>query len=177
MPDTLSLVAAFSAGLLGGVHCLGMCGGIVSALTLGLQLESGGAKRSVWPFLLAYNGGRVLSYGVAGAIMGGVGALIMAAAPVQWVQHLLLVAAGIFMILLGLYLGGWWPVLSRIEHLGSALWRRIEPLGRRFIPVRSAGQAFVVGVLWGWIPCGSRWTTPRQPCRNCPIPRSKPAKA
>lgn len=158
MPDTLSLVAAFSAGLLGGVHCLGMCGGIVSALTLGLQLESGGAKRSVWPFLLAYNGGRVLSYGVAGAIMGGVGALIMAAAPVQWVQHLLLVAAGIFMILLGLYLGGWWPVLSRIEHLGSALWRRIEPLGRRFIPVRSAGQAFVVGVLWGWIPCGLVYT-------------------
>lgn len=158
MLEPLSLAAAFSAGLLGGVHCLGMCGGIVSALTLGLNRSDGAGGSSLWPFLLAYNGGRVLSYAVAGALMGGIGSLILTAAPAQWAQHVLLAVAGVFMILLGLYLGGWWRVLARVERVGAVLWRRIEPLGRRFIPVRSPGQAFVVGVLWGWIPCGLVYT-------------------
>jgi len=154
MPEVFSYAAAFAAGLLGGVHCLGMCGGIVSALTLGLEP----GRHSLWPFLLAYNAGRLISYTIAGAVMGGVGALLVALAPVQAVQQGLLVVAGVFMILLGLYLGGWWRVLARVERLGTGLWRRIEPLGRRFIPVRSAGQAFAVGMLWGWIPCGLVYT-------------------
>jgi len=158
MPDPFSFAAAFAAGLLGGVHCLGMCGGIVSALTLGLEAGPQPGRRSLWPFLLAYNSGRVLSYVAAGGVMGGIGALVVSLAPVQVVQQGLLAVAGVFMILLGLYLGGWWRVLGRVEHLGTALWRRIEPLGRRFIPVRSVGQAFAVGAVWGWIPCGLVYT-------------------
>ena len=156
-PEGMTLTAAFAAGLLGGVHCLGMCGGIVGALTLGLD-RAPGAPRPVWPFLLAYNSGRVLSYTLAGAIMGGLGALVVALAPAQAVQRFLLAAAGVFMVLLGLYLGGWWRVLVRVERLGGALWRRVEPLGRRFLPVRTARQAFAIGVLWGWIPCGLVYT-------------------
>lgn len=155
--DGLSLMAAFVAGLLGGVHCLGMCGGIVSALTLGLERQPGG-QRSIWPFLVAYNTGRVLSYTLAGAIMGGLGALVLALAPAQALQRFLLLTAGVVMVLLGLYLGGWWRVLVRVERLGGGLWRRLEPLGRRFLPVRTPAQAFAIGVLWGWIPCGLVYT-------------------
>lgn len=159
MTDAMSLTAAFVTGLLGGVHCLGMCGGIVGALTLGLGDTRGvGNGRSLWPYLIAYNVGRILSYSVAGALMGGVGALVLAVAPAQTVQHGLLAAAGIFMILLGLYLGGWWRLLAAVERLGGGLWRRIEPLGRRFLPVRTPGQALIIGILWGWIPCGLVYT-------------------
>ena len=59
------------------------------------------------------------------------------------------------MILLGLYLAGWLTVLSRLEQAGGALWRRIEPLGRRFFPVRTPLQALGIGLVWGWLPCGS----------------------
>ena len=64
------------------------------------------------------------------------------------------IIAAIIMILLGLYLGGWWQALQWLERLGARAWRYIEPLGRRFIPVRHAGQALLLGLVWGWLPCG-----------------------
>ena len=64
----ISLLSAFVVGLLGGVHCVGMCGGIVGALSLGLP-----HSRSRWPIMLAYNLGRIGSYTLAGAIMGALG--------------------------------------------------------------------------------------------------------
>ena len=93
MPETFALTAAFAAGLLGGVHCVGMCGGIVSALTLGLDGGSGGRRRSLWSFLVAYNAGRVLCYVLAGAFVGGVGALVVSLAPVRAAQQTMLLAA------------------------------------------------------------------------------------
>lgn len=58
------------------------------------------------------------------------------------------------MIALGLYLGGWWMELTWLEKAGAVLWRRIEPLGWGFAAaVRSTGQAALVGLLWGWLPC------------------------
>jgi len=150
----MSYLTAFVVGLLGGAHCVGMCGGIVSALTFGLPQEQRGRLAAMMPFQLAYNLGRITSYVVAGAVMGALGMLIAELMPVYYAQHVLLAVAGIFMILLGLYLGGWWMVLNRLEQAGGALWRRIEPISRRLLPVRTPGQALVVGMIWGWIPCG-----------------------
>jgi hypothetical protein len=58
------------------------------------------------------------------------------------------------MILFGIYLAGWWHSLLFLEKAGAYLWKYIEPLGRRFIPVRTAGQAYLLGLVWGWLPCG-----------------------
>jgi sulfite exporter TauE/SafE len=62
--------------------------------------------------------------------------------------------AGLFMVALGLYLAGWWRGLLRIEAAGGHLWRRIEPLGRGLLPVRRVRDAWALGLLWGWLPCG-----------------------
>ena len=86
--------------------------------------------------------------------MGALGFYFSGLLPVQTAQRVLLGLAGVFMVLLGLYLGGWWNLLSRIERMGGVLWRRIEPLGRGLLPVRSPGQAVALGLLWGWLPCG-----------------------
>jgi hypothetical protein len=66
----------------------------------------------------------------------------------------LLAVAGLFMVLMGLYLAGWWMLLGHLERAGGAIWRRMEPLGRRLLPVRTPVQALGVGLIWGWIPCG-----------------------
>jgi len=58
------------------------------------------------------------------------------------------------LILLGLYLAGIWRVLAMLEMLGSKLWQRIQPLSSSLLPVRSARQSFMLGMLWGWLPCG-----------------------
>jgi hypothetical protein len=152
--DPQTYLAAFLVGLLGGVHCVGMCGGLVGALTMGIARPSQGGVLAILPFNLAYNLGRVASYTLAGALMGGLGVLLVSWLPVYHAQRVLLGLAGIFMVLLGLYLGGWWPGLVKIEALGGALWRRIEPWGRRLLPVRSPRQALLLGLLWGWLPCG-----------------------
>ena len=147
-------LAAFLIGLTGGVHCFGMCGGIVGALTLGLPPVPGHPLLARLPYLLAYNLGRIASYATAGALAGGVGAWAAHWVSVHRAQLGLQVLAGLFMILLGLYLAGWWRGLSRLEQAGGVLWRRIEPLGRRFFPVRTPVRALGIGLVWGWLPCG-----------------------
>ena len=149
-----SYLAAFVVGLLGGGHCAGMCGGIVGALTFGLPERVRQHFPSTLPYQLGYNLGRVASYVAAGAIMGGLGVLLAGIIPIYLAQKTLLVIAALFMILLGLYLGGWWMGLARIEKIGGGLWRRIEPFARRLLPVHSPAQALVLGIVWGWIPCG-----------------------
>ncbi|HFD80595.1 MAG TPA: sulfite exporter TauE/SafE family protein [Gammaproteobacteria bacterium] len=149
----VSMLSAFLVGLLGGVHCVGMCGGIVGALSLGLpSRERVGATR--WKYLLAYNAARIASYTLAGALFGGIGWLAANWSGLHQAQLWLQALAALFMVALGLYLGGWWQGLAHIEQLGASLWRRLEPLGRRFLPIATPRQAFLLGLLWGWLPCG-----------------------
>jgi hypothetical protein len=148
------LLAAFLVGLLGSTHCLGMCGGIVSALTLGLEER---IRRSAWrlaPYLLAYNIGRIASYMLAGALAGALSAQVFGLAPPEQIRFIVKLVAGSFMIALGLYLAGWWPGLQTLERWGGVVWKRIEPVGRRLLPVNHPLKALGFGLVWGWLPCG-----------------------
>lgn len=153
-----SYIAAFLVGLLGGVHCVGMCGGVVGALCLGLEQDSTNIQnktRAALPYLLAYNAGRISSYTFAGILMGSVGWLGSHLFDIYLLQQSLEIIAALFMLALGLYIAGWWKVLANIERLGGkVIWKKLEPLGRRFMPVRSYSHAFLLGVIWGWLPCG-----------------------
>ena len=157
MEIEVSYIAAFLVGLLGGVHCIGMCGGIVGALCLGLeqdQTAQQGFKRS-FPFLLSYNAGRITSYTLAGVLMGGIGWLGSHLFTLYSLQQTLEIIAATFMLALGLYIAGWWKGLARVERWGGkVIWKRLEPFGRRFMPVKTYNHAFVLGSVWGWLPCG-----------------------
>jgi sulfite exporter TauE/SafE len=145
--------AVFLVGLLGGVHCAGMCGGIVSALTL--QMPGKSSERGpVWMIHLSYNLGRISSYALAGAVMGALGSLGLLLNNALPVQMTLYIGANVMMIALGLYLTGMTGALAFTERAGQWLWRRVQPLTRRFLPVRGPAQAFPLGMLWGWLPCG-----------------------
>ena len=146
-------LAAFLVGLFGGVHCLGMCGGIVSALTFSLPPAQRNGLQ-LMPLLLAYNGGRISSYVLAGALGGGLGAAFLSFTGVDILRHTLQIIAAVFMIALGLYLGGFWMGVAKIENAGRVVWQQIEPFGRRFMPVDSPLKALPLGFIWGWLPCG-----------------------
>ncbi len=153
MPIDISYWSAFLVGLLGGVHCVGMCGGIVAALSLGLAPEAR-EPRAMWPILLAYNVARIVSYSLAGTLLGGLGYLAAHWTGLHVLQLGLQVLAGLMMVALGLYLAGWWMGLRWLEQQGGHWWRWLEPLGRRLLPIHTPRQAFVLGLLWGWLPCG-----------------------
>ena len=142
--------AAIAVGFLGGTHCVGMCGGIVSALSLSIDQP----KKTPLSFLLAYNVGRIVSYVIAGAIAGGLGALLAANSSLHSAQTGLSIVAAGFMFLMGLYIAGWSSVLSKVEKAGGVIWRQLEPLGRRFLPVKQTDHALWLGMVWGWLPCG-----------------------
>lgn len=150
----LTFLAAFLVGLLGSTHCLGMCGGIVSALTFGVSDEIRRSPGRLTLFLLAYNAGRIASYVVAGALAGAASAGAFGMLPPSSVPWAVKLLTGGFMIALGLYLAGWWPGLQMLERWGGVLWQRIEPFGRRLLPVNHPLKALVFGLLWGWLPCG-----------------------
>lgn len=123
-----------------------MCGGIVGALSLGAPAR--------WSMLLSYNSGRILSYGVAGAIAGALGAASMGLEGQVPVRLILFFFANLMLVALGLYLLGMTRTLAFTERAGQHLWRVIQPLTKRFLPVRTVAQAFPLGLLWGWLPCG-----------------------
>jgi len=146
------LVSALILGLLGGGHCLGMCGGLMGALTLAIPPQQRGRRLQL---LLAYNLGRILSYSAAGLLLGLAGWAVRGSAAEVVMRSL----AALLLIAMGLYLAGWWSGLTRIEALGRGLWRHIQPLTRRFMPVSSLPRALMLGGLWGWLPCGLVYST------------------
>lgn len=153
MPELAPLlVSALILGLLGGGHCLGMCGGLMGALTLAIPPEQRGRRLQL---LLAYNLGRILSYSLAGLLLGLAGWAIAGSKAEVAMRTM----AALLLIAMGLYLAGWWSGLTRIEALGRGLWRHIQPLTRRFMPVSNLPRALVLGGLWGWLPCGLVYST------------------
>lgn len=150
MPET-GYLAVFLIGLLSGTHCVSMCGGIVGALTVQVQVPGG---RAQWPLHLAYNLGRISTYTVLGGLIGGLGSIGMLYDGMLPVQLSLYVLANLMLIALGLYLTGFTRLLAPLERGGHRIWRRIQPHTRRFLPARSVRQALPLGMLWGFIPCG-----------------------
>jgi len=148
-------ITAFLIGLLGGNHCVGMCGGIVTALTIGLSNQKRNDGRKFFTYQLSYNTGRILTYTLTGALAASIGAVSEHYGFGMQVRKILTLTAASVMIFLGLYLTGRWKTaIIKIENIGSVLWRRIEPLAKNFIPIRSISHALIAGILWEWLPCG-----------------------
>jgi sulfite exporter TauE/SafE len=150
---SIDFLSAFIVGLLGGGHCIGMCGGITSMLTSAIPQSA----NNRFGLIGYYNLGRILSYSVLGFIVGLTGSL--AAKSIGMPLMYLRIVAAVFLILLGLYLGQWLLWLTYIEKLGKGLWQKISPLANKFIPVQSKKQALALGALWGWLPCGLIYST------------------
>ena len=151
MTPEFSSMGALLLGLFGGLHCLGMCGGIVSALAgAGPEARSGGRKLAAQ---LLYSAGRIASYAAAGAIAGGLGLSLLTLLGAD-ASRGLRILAGVFLVAAGLYLAGWWLGLARLERLGAHAWRHIAPLSRRLQPLDRAWKQLAAGAVWGWLPCG-----------------------
>lgn len=145
----LGIFSVFLVGLLGGTHCVGMCGGIVGALSLQLPNQA-----PQWRFHLAYNTGRIACYTLVGAIAGAAGASSLLLSNILPVKLALYLLANLMLVALGLYLAGLSSIVLRIEGAGDAIWKRLQPYTRKLLPVRSVPQALALGALWGWVPCG-----------------------
>ena len=177
-------LTALATGFLGSVHCLGMCGGISATVALASpfgdnsKLVPGSPQVAIINMsarvvdtahtslsvansnVLAFNVGRISSYAIAGGLAGTLGGAL-AGIGQGWVisdtlsaRTTLFVLANLMVMFTGLYLMGFPQLLAPLERAGGHLWRRISPLTRGLLPLRSTGHAALFGMLWGWIPCG-----------------------
>jgi sulfite exporter TauE/SafE len=145
MPPEYTWVIAFLAGLLGSGHCVGMCGGLVSAFFLKMGRHSKNPAAYA-----AYHGARVSVYVVAGAAAGAAG-LLISAGSLGVAQGMLMIVAGLVVILLGLDLLGVGP----LRGLGIP----VLPTGLLNHALRTADQrgplagALLGGTINGFMPC------------------------
>lgn len=126
----VSYPLVFLTGLLTSLHCVSMCGGI--CIAQGVTSKNG----SLW-----YNIGRIVSYTLIGAIVGGIGSVLTVS---LGVQSIITIAAGIFMILMSLQLLG----LVKVWTYISKIFPKIN------IGKIKGGSPFIVGLLNGFMPCG-----------------------
>lgn len=149
MNGNITFFTLFLIGFFGGGHCVGMCGGLSSAFALQLPPH---IKR-FWLILLL-NSGRITSYVAIGILLGLLGQIGISLDETRWLQNGLFVAANILLLLLGLYLAGLSHAATKVESLGRPIWRRLNPLLNKLLPIQSVPACFGVGLLWGWLPCG-----------------------
>ncbi len=108
------------------------------------------AKTRRWWILLCYNLGRIVSYGLIGLLAGAMANELAQWGASVWLRWM----AGLLLIAMGLYLADWWRGLVYLETAGRYLWAYIQPLGKGLMPVDSAAKATLLGLVWGWLPCG-----------------------
>lgn len=154
MDGPVSFASAFLLGLFSTVHCVGMCGGIIGALSLSLPAEIRNHKPRLFLFVTTYNIGRITSYTLAGLLTGALGSGMLASTGFDQGHAILRYVGVAMMMAIGIYLAGWLPQLAIIEKIGVPLWQKLEPIGRKLLPVTSLPRALAYGVIWGWLPCG-----------------------
>lgn len=144
-----TLFSALLMGLIGSTHCIGMCGGIISTLSTNF---SGVQQNQSFYIPLFYNFGRITSYSFFGLLIGLFSSSVMDLLPDPHAFSMQI--AGVFFILLGFYISQLVNSFKYLEAAGQKLWTRIEPFGRKYLPASNIWNAWKLGIIWGWLPCG-----------------------
>lgn len=154
MSGALTFGAALLLGLAASGHCLVMCGGISTALGMATAKDANGRTRPT--LLMGYQLGRITSYSLAGLLFAGILGGLIALLDIEAVRRTLRVLSAMALLL------GAFVAFGRVRDpgfgIGSRLWPRLAPLGRRLLPVASLPRAFAFGMVWGWMPCGFVYT-------------------
>ena len=154
MTGGLTLGAALLLGFAASGHCLAMCGGISAALGVATAKGPGGKPRTA--LLVAYQVGRILSYAIAGALLGGALGVLVGWLDVEAVRTGLRTLSAAALVVAALVAFG--ALRDPGSRIGRLLWPRLAPLGRRLLPVTNVPRALGFGMVWGWMPCGFAYT-------------------
>lgn len=138
------LWTAFTLGLLGSFHCIGMCGPIALALPVG---GNSLAERVAAAF--TYNSGRILTYSLFGVLFGIIGKTFALAG---W-QQVFSITIGV-LIVLSILIPGVLSSENKITGFAYSFTSRIKNGMKNFFKQRTFPSFFFIGMLNGLLPCG-----------------------
>ena len=137
-------LAALLTGLVGSLHCIGMCGPIAAALPLGTKSWAYKTFGS-----LTYNLGRTLTYGVLGGLFGILGKGIQLAGLQQWASIVIGVAMIVSVIFPAVFKSKFNP-----DKIFTGYAARLIGRFRKLFKQSSLSSLFFIGLLNGLLPCG-----------------------
>ena len=156
------LISAWLVGFLGGVHCLAMCGGFMSAAAM----RDGGGQavplvpaRTIAGRRLAYHAGRIGSYVLLGAAFGAAGATALRAAELMSIQRALYVVANGFLLLLALSLVTRSMAIEGLQRAGARAFSAALPMLQPLLQRPGTSGRIALGVVWGFVPCALVYST------------------
>ncbi len=145
------ITMALLTGLLGSGHCIGMCGGLVAALSL-----SDTGKRGGMLFQFLYNVGRITTYTGIGLLVGWLGSAFAYANTMAGLSRGLLIGSDLFVIVLGLGSAGLLKIreinLMQLEFPGPV--QKITRGVARLKTLPPFLAALPLGLIMGFLPCG-----------------------
>lgn len=144
-----SLSLALATGFLGSGHCLGMCGGLISALSMALA-----HRQQNLLFHGLYHIGRLVTYTLIGALVGWLGSVLAYANQFHGLMRLALIGSDLFIIVVGLGTVGLW---RRVNIMGLNFPGPVQTItGAALVLTRRQGPwaALPLGLLMGFLPCG-----------------------
>ena len=153
------IFTALLAGLAGGSHCVGMCGGIATMLSRPNRaaniipikpIEMSNSNRIKWLEVFQLHLGRLSTYAMAGALVGALGAAGLLLKPVMPVQAILFFIGNLSLIYLGVRCLGYQPAI--LARIGARI--NFQGFSRMLSGLRFPVQPYSRGVLWGCLPCG-----------------------
>ena len=152
-----AIISAWLAGLLGGAHCVAMCGGFIAVLAAPREPSGAAPLRSsatLVAWQVPYHGGRIASYALVGAAFGAVGGLALAAPGLLSLQRGLYVIANAFLLALALAIVGGSAHTGWLQRAGAGLFSRILPAVRSLRARDGVPARIGLGLVWGLVPCG-----------------------
>jgi sulfite exporter TauE/SafE len=145
---TALLVAALLMGFFGSPHCLGMCGGLVTAFGLSMKDVSPAKRRAL---VATYHLGRLTSYAFLGLVAGLIGTTVLE--PLMKGNSTPRILLGLVLVFVGVTMLGA-PFLTKLERFGMRFWQYLSPLRQKVFPLTTFPRALTAGLLWGFLPCG-----------------------
>lgn len=153
--ENFSILTALSIGLLGNFHCVGMCSGIITILSLSLSKEN---KKKINIYQIYYNIGRLIGYILINIIAFSIGIIIIKTLNINNLIFLKLIS-GITLIMIALYTLNILNSVKQIEKLGFKIWNNIQKHIKSFLPIKNPIQAIIIGIIWSHVPCGLVYST------------------
>lgn len=144
--DLILLSAAFLGGLLGSTHCALMCGGIATAIPT--QLSTSAFRNA-----LLLNAARVLSYTLAGIVVGSISTGFIQLLPIETLSIMARAAVGVVLLLVAIRLLDSKARFAWLNKPNQWLWIVIQPL-QKHLPKNPGLRMIAQGFLWGFLPCG-----------------------